>query len=340
MHMLNVILRNYKDLEGQNVSGKIIDIQRLEDRVVLFKFYDETRILQNYNYPPLQEFIDLKQFLNEDVLDSDLEENFKMDANVQYPMKKRYAFLYLQEVSLKLNQNTYFLEENLYKKYWHNLILSSYFNRIEKRFERMWKKPKNKIVFLKRARKYFFNRNVNKLVENFFVGNIYIRIFLKKFLLKIIFEVFNTLIKKASSKKKNRYLPLILRRTWYSYRAKCTKQLYIIPGLEHNVIRNIKKRNFFNRLRKRRWIPNSMYHSIFLVAKKKFLSSKTGFFCLLQIKSLSENSLLARNYISGRTWFSIRRKIQRLKRQVFSKKKFFNKKSNNIKGNLNFNKKF
>lgn len=336
MCMLNVILRNYKDLEGQNVAGKIIDIQRLEDRVVLFKFYDETKILQNYNYPPLQEFIDLKQFLNEDVLDSDLEENFKMDVNVQYPMKKRYAFLYLQEVSLKLNQNTFFLEENLYKKYWNNLILSSYFNRIEKRFERMWKKPKNKIIFLKRARKYFFNRNLNKLVENFFVGNIYIRIFLKKFLLKIVFEVFNTLIKKASSKKKNRYLPLILRRTWYSYSTKCTKQLYIIPGLEHNIIRNVKKRKSFKKPVKRWWFPNSIYFA----AKKKFLSPKTGFFCLLQIKSLSENSVLARNYIAGKTWFSVRRKIQRLKRQVFSKKKVFNKKSNNIKGNLNFNKKF
>ena len=334
MTMLNIILRNYKNLEGQNILGKIMNVQRLEDRVVLFKFYDETNMLVNYNYPPLQEFIDLKEFLREEILDSDLEENFKMNSNLQYPMKKRYAFLYLQEASLKLSKNTMLLEEVIYKKYLNDLILISYFNRIEKRFERMWKKPKNKIIFLKRARKYFFNRNINKFVDNFFVGNLYIRIFLKKFLSKIIFKVFNTLIEKSLSKKKNRYLPLILRRSWYSYRAKSARQLYYIPGLANAIIRTFKKRKFFKKPGRRMWFPKPVYFA----ANKKILSSKAGFFCLLQIKSLSENTIIARNYIAGKTWFSVRRTTQKLKRQVFRKKKIFDKNLNNVKGNRNFNK--
>lgn len=327
--MLNVILRNYKDLEGQKVLGRIVNVQRLEDRVVLFKFYDETIMLSNYNYPPLQEFIDLKEFLREELLDSDLEENFTMNSNLQYPMKKRYAYLYLQEASLNLNNNTMSLNEVVYKKYFNDLIITSYFNRIEKRFERMWKKPKNKIIFLKRARKYFFNRNINKLIDNFFVGNLYIRIFLKKFLSKIILKVFNTLIEKSLSKKKNRYLPLILRRTWYSYRAKGIRQLYYIPGMEHVITRTFKKRNFFKKPGRRMWFPKPIYFS----ANKKILNTKAGFFCLLQMKSLSGNTILARNYIAGKTWFSVRRTSQKLKRQVFSKKKNFDKSLSQFKGN-------
>jgi len=83
------------------------------------------------------------------------------------------------------------------------------------------------------------------------VGNLYIRIFLKKFLLKIVFEVFNTLFKQSSSNKKNRFFPALCASLTTHVRRRYSKikrgrrkillkrkNVFVVPGLEQYIIRS------------------------------------------------------------------------------------------------------
>lgn len=307
INKINPILRNYKDLEGQFISGKIYNIQRIEDRVALFKFYDETQMRVECNYPPLQEFINLKEFLKENLIDEDLETNFEINSDMHYPMKERYAYLYLQQASLKLNSKTYGFENEIFRQYFSKLFLEFFFKKIQKRFERLEKKPVFNLKYLKCAKKKFYNRNINRLLNEFYIGKMYIRIFFKKFLSKIILFTLKKFLE-ISKKKNVLNLPVLL------YKSIYFGDFFLIPGLSSCItrIRTFREKRNFNStaFQKSLFKKLSVFFLIKLVSKPTALDTKKYF----------KNFFVCKSFAAPKTKFSEYRYKQKIGRQIFNKK--------------------
>lgn len=143
-------LKDHKNLKNHELQGTISKIERVETRSILLKFYSNSERLPNNYCPAYQEHIDFKYFLREEMLEKDeSEEKFiivtKKICVVPSPLRKNFiTFL-----------RKFYLGKNEFK---------SSFKRLEKRFARIEKEFFYKRLV--RTKKFFFNRNIKRIIFN------------------------------------------------------------------------------------------------------------------------------------------------------------------------------
>ncbi len=180
------LLKKYKNLENRKLIGQISKIERLIERSILIQFFPQSVELQDhFNYCPItQEYFTLKNFLAEDYfVEKDFFEINENGEKILINVAENPYVMINENVSLKLKNSSIILEECLYKKFLHSLVLKKQFKLYKKFFNRLEKKFR--YVFLKKKRALYFNRNIYKYIYIYDVGHVKTKRFLKKFIQKI-----------------------------------------------------------------------------------------------------------------------------------------------------------
>jgi hypothetical protein len=209
-------LRNYKNLENHHINGKLIDLERLEERMLLINFYDDavtSKLDYKLNFCPIKKQSFNYQFFNEAKI---LEKNFENTAiNFETLFLTQHVALFYR------NTNTDF-GKDLYKEIFKTTFLKNFSKSYRKPMYFIDDKTENLEQFWN-IPSLFFNQKMKRLIYWNGFRNSIIYYYFKPFYKQYFKIIFLQIIKKSFKKntkiclKKNKFLKKKLYKSYIKF---------------------------------------------------------------------------------------------------------------------------
>ena len=189
------LIRKYKDLDNHNLNGQLTCLERLEERSLVIKFYDDVEKFENYsliNFCPVkQKSFGLKNFRKERLIKSNFENTL---LNFQ-------TFFLTQYLALHYTNSTVDYGINLLKTFFKPKSLQRIAKYYRKRFIRMEKEEDQTLNYFARFHYNFINKNIKPLFNIYHIKNSLIKNIIKKFYIRFFNNIFWQLINKPFKKR-------------------------------------------------------------------------------------------------------------------------------------------